>query len=236
MEARDLHELTSAYALDALGADETQAYEAHLGHCERCRAELATLADPVAALAWAVEAPAPPPRLRARILDAAAAERENVLPLPVRRPWVLRATATVGAVAACLAIGFGFWAGSLSNSVTRERATSASALRAVQILADPTARRATLSDGRGVVAVDRTSQGVLVVDRLPAAPSGKTYEAWVIPAGGDARPAGTFHGGGAMSIIRLQEMVPQGAVVAATVERAGGVDKPTQAPVFSARV
>jgi hypothetical protein len=29
--------------------------------------------------------------------------------------------------------------------------------------------------------------------------------------------------------------VPKGAVVAATIERAGGVDQPTQTPIFSAR-
>ena len=43
MEPRDLHELTSAYALDALDATDAEAYEAHLGQCERCRDELATL-------------------------------------------------------------------------------------------------------------------------------------------------------------------------------------------------
>ena len=39
--------------------------------------------------------------------------------------------------------------------------------------------------GQGMVAVDATGRGVLVVDRLPAAPAGKTYEAWVIAPGGE---------------------------------------------------
>ena len=49
----DLHELTAAYALDALGADEAEAYEGHLGQCEECREQLAELNDTAASLAFA---------------------------------------------------------------------------------------------------------------------------------------------------------------------------------------
>jgi anti-sigma-K factor RskA len=76
---------------------------------------------------------------------------------------------------------------------------------------------------------------VLVVRQLPAAPAGKTYEAWVIPRGGAPKAAGLFHGGSAATVVRLRQPVPRGAVVAATVERAGGVPAPTGTPIFSAR-
>jgi anti-sigma-K factor RskA len=85
-----------------------------------------------------------------------------------------------------------------------------------------------------MVAVDAAGHGVLVVRRLPAAPRGKTYEAWVIPAGGMPRRAGVFAGGDAMTMVPLEQSVPRGAVVAATVERAGGVGQPTQTPILSA--
>ena len=75
----DAHDLTAAYALDALDADDREAYETHLGQCEQCRAELATLGEAATSLAWAVASPAPPSRLRERILSAAAAERQNVV-------------------------------------------------------------------------------------------------------------------------------------------------------------
>jgi anti-sigma-K factor RskA len=231
----ELHDLTSAYALDALDADETQAYEAHLAQCEACRDELSTLVESATALAWAVDAPPPPPALRGRILAAAAVGRENVVPLPTRRPWVARTTSAVAAVAACTAVALGIWASSLSNSVNRERAARAADAGAVAILADPASRRVSLDTGDGVVAVDRAGQGVLVVNRLPAAPSGKKYEAWVIPPGGKAKAAGLFRGGDPTTIIRLQHPVSRGSTVAATVERAGGVDAPTQSPVFSGR-
>jgi len=73
------------------------------------------------------------------------------------------------------------------------------------------------------------------VRRLPKAPDGQIYEAWVIPPGGTPRKAGLFSSGGSMTMVPLAESVPRGSVVAATMERAGGVDKPTQTPVFSAQ-
>jgi anti-sigma-K factor RskA len=173
--------------------------------------------------------------LRSRILDAAAAERENVVPLPMRRVWLTRATAAAASVAACAAIGLGVWATSLSNDLASQKAINAQTERATQILLDPTSQKTNLRGGKGMVAVDATGRGVLVVDRLPAAPSGKTYEAWVIPPGGEPQRAGLFKGGGTMTMVPLEQNVPAGSVVAATVERSGGVSKPTATPVFSAQ-
>jgi len=231
----DAHDLTAAYALDALDAEDREAYEAHLGQCEDCRAELATLGEAATALAWAVASPAPPQRLRDRILGAAAAERQNVVSFPAPRQWLFRATAAAAAVAACVAIGLGIWAGSLSHSLSTERSAHAAAARAGEILADPGSRKIELNGGNGMVAVDSAGRGVLVVSRLPAAPAGKTYEAWVIPPGGTPKPAGLFRGGDSPTMLMLDEMVPRGSVVAATMERQGGADKPTETPLFSAQ-
>jgi anti-sigma-K factor RskA len=201
----DLHELTAAYALDALEADEAEAYEAHLAQCERCRLELAELSETAAALGFGVESPAPPERLRSAILDAAAAERTNVVPLP-RRAWSFRVAAAAAAVAACAALGLGLWGASRS---TRTEAISA------------------------VVVVGADRQATLTVSGLAHAPHGKTYEAWVIPAGGHARPAGLFTGGG-KTVVHLLGTVPSGATVAATIEHAGGASAPTSAPIITA--
>ena len=110
MEADALHDLTAAYALDALDPEDARRYEAHLAHCSRCHDELAELSEAAGALAYATEASAPPPALRARILDQARAERPNVVPL---RPRWLRPVIAAAAVAACAAIGLGLWASSL---------------------------------------------------------------------------------------------------------------------------
>src|SRR5207249_11250698 len=155
------------------------------------------------------EAPAPPARLRGSILAAAAAERENVVPL--RRPWLFRATAAAAAVAACTAIGLGVWAGTLSHSLSSERAAHSQDAKAMEILVDPAARKVSLRGGDGTVAVDPQGRGALIVRRLPAAPAGRTYEAWVIPRGGTPRRAGIFHGGGSMTMVPLGPTVPRGA-------------------------
>jgi anti-sigma factor RsiW len=231
----DVHDLTAAYALDALDPEGREIFEAHLGQCARCREELASFGEAATALALGVVSPPPPAGLRNRILAAAAMERENVVPLPMRRPWLVRATVAAASVAACAAIGLGIWAGTLSHSLDRARAASASAEQAAQVLADPSSHKIALHGGSGMLAVDPTGRGVLVVERLPAAPSGRVYEAWVIPPGGAPRKAGLFESSGSMTMVPLAENVPKGAVVAATLERAGGTDKPTQTPVFSAQ-
>jgi anti-sigma factor RsiW len=231
----DAHDLTAAYALDALDAADREAYEAHLGRCEQCRAELATLGEAATALAWATVSPAPPQRLRESILAAATAERQNVVPFPVRRQWVFRAAVATSAAAACAAVVLGIWASSLSHSLRNERSAHASAARVTEILADPASRKVELRGGSGMVAVDARGHGVLVVRQLPPAPSGKTYEAWVIPPGGQPKRAGLFRGGESPTMLTLDAMVPPGAVVAATMERQGGVDRPTETPIFSAQ-
>ena len=196
----DPHDLTAAYALDALDPDEAEAYERHLSQCEECRAQLAELNETAANLAFAAGAPAPPTRLRASILDASA-ERSNVVPL-LRRRWVARGLAVAAAAVAAIAVGLGV---SLSQS---------SHTRVYTLMIGPT-RTATLH-----------------ISGLSAAPSGKTYEAWVIPAGHTPRPAGLFRGG-AGTTVHLQGVVPPKAIVAVTVEPAGGSNQPTSKPFFT---
>jgi len=197
----DPHDLTAAYALDALGPDEAEAYERHLGQCEECREELAELNETAAALAFGTAAPAPPERLRASILDAAAAERSNVVPL-LRRRWVARGLAVAAAAAACIIVGL---------------AVSQSQSSGPQL--------------SWQLSVGPTGKATLSVSGLAAAPHGKTYEAWLIPAGHSPRPAGLFSG--STSGVRLHGTVPPHGVVAVTVEPAGGSSHPTTRPIVT---
>ena len=210
MDAETLHELTAAYALDALEEGEREAFEAHLAECERFRDEVAALSSVAAALAHAVEPVSPPPALRGRILDAARAERPNVVPL---RPRWLSPVSAVAAVAACAAVGLGIWNISLHNRLSGDRA-----LHQVAVNGSP-----------GSFVVSSGTTAALVFARLDAAPAGKTYEAWVIE-GKTAVPAGLFRGGSGAVYVPLARKVPRGAVVAATVEPAGGSAQPTAKP------
>lgn len=202
----DLHDLTAAYALDALDGDEVEAYERHLSQCEECRAELAELNETAATLAFGAVAPAPPERLRAAILETTAAERSNVVPLLQRR-WVVRGLAVAAAAAACIVVGL---AVALTRSSQPSPIVSMSLSRGV--------------DGKATVHFTG----------LAAVSSGKTYELWVIPKNKAPQPAGLFRDGTSMTI-HLKGAVPPGAIVAVTVERAGGVPAPTSSPIVSAR-
>ena len=229
MESLTMHDLTAAYALDALDAEESREYEEHLATCERCREELAQLGNAAGALAFAVESPVPPAALRLRILETARAERPNVV--PVRSRW-MGATRAIAAVAAVAAIGFGIWAASLSSSLDQERSARQ---KVVRLLADPTTTTRPVSGkAGGTLVVSSSGEAALIVSRLAHAPSGKTYEAWVI-AKGKPKRAGTFDGGGGTNFLSLERNVPSGAQVAVTLERRPGVDKPTGPILLSSK-
>ena len=228
MEADALHDLTAAYALNALEPEDARRYEAHLAHCERCHDELAELSETASALAFATETSAPPPELRARILDQARAERPNVVPL---RPRWLRLVIAAAAVAACVAIGLGLWAASLSGKLDRREAELKNQQRVAQILADPGSHKISFSRGTLVVAPD--GRGALVLSKLADPGSDHTYEAWVAD-GGAPQPAGLFAGGTAIAV-PLDQPVRDGATVMVTEEKAGGTEAPSSAPFLIVR-
>ncbi len=224
----EIHELTAAYALDALDARDREAYGAHLGSCERCRAELGGLQQVATALAYAADGPAPPAELRGRILAAARAQRPKVVPLRPR--WAVP-SAAAAAVAACAAIGLGIWSLSLSHDLDRQRAAASSSRAALALIAHPDARRIQLAGADGVIAVTPSGRAAIAFADLGDAPSGKTYEAWVT-RGGVTQPAGTFDG----RTLVLTRSVPAGARIAVTVERAGGARQPTGEPLAQAQL
>jgi anti-sigma-K factor RskA len=208
----ELHDLAAAYALDALDPEERWTFEQHLYSCERCREEVAALRETAAELAYVPEGPAPPPQLRERILREARAGRSTEV-VPRRRRWLFPATAVAAVAATFAAVGFAVWGISAQDNAPVEQ-------QVVPLDGAP---------GNLIVAGD---EGTLVVC-LDQAPSGKTYEAWVIE-GDTPRRAGLFAGG--CRSVQLQEPVASGNTVAVTLEDEGGVDSPTTDPLLSANV
>src|SRR5437667_9599659 len=94
------HELSAAYALDALDGDDLQTYETHLAGCEQCREDVASFRATASALAYDVDLPPLPETLEHRIVAAARAERPNVVPLRQRLALPAAALSGVAAVAA----------------------------------------------------------------------------------------------------------------------------------------
>lgn len=231
MERAEIHELSAAYALDALDGPELDAFEKHLAHCAECREAVDAFQEAAAELAHDTDGHAPSPALRGRILAEAKSERPNVVPFP-RRRWAFPVAAAAAVASACLALGLSFWAADLSQQLDDERAALHISEEAVALLADPDATRIPLDGAEGVLVVDDdTGEGWLVVQGLDRAPSAKTYEAWVIE-GDEAQPAGLFAGGGERTVFALTQPVPDGAIVAVTLEDAGGVQQSEQDPLF----
>ena len=224
------HELSAAYALDALDGDDLRAFESHLATCARCRDDVVSFRETAAALAFDVQPLAVPETLERRILSGARAERLTAVPL--RHRWALPA-AGVAAVAAVVAIGFGIWAIQLSNSLDRERSAHSADARVIAVLSQRGARQIPTKGGSGTLVVAPTGRAVLVANGLPAAGRGKTYEAWVV-RGGDARAAGLFRGGAGSKVIELTRPVGRGAIVGVTLEAAGGSKTPTGAMLLQA--
>ncbi|TMJ97915.1 MAG: hypothetical protein E6G67_01770 [Actinobacteria bacterium] len=149
---------------------------------------------------------------------ALATDVEPVPPPPHLREQILQTVrAERFAAAACAAaVGLGVWAVSLSHRLDARP-------QAVQLVG-----------AQGRLVVTPSGEGTLVVSGLRPAPTGKTYEAWVI-RGGQATPAGTFHGGSGRTAVALTAPIPDGAVVGVTLERAPGASQPSQAPLFTSQ-
>ncbi|MDX6387928.1 MAG: hypothetical protein QOD85_1730, partial [Gaiellaceae bacterium] len=137
----DLHENSALYALDVLDGEERTRFEEHLADCATCQGELRGFREAASALAF-VESKTPPPALRGRILAAARAEPQNVIPLRPRRSLAVSIAAVAAVAATTAAVGLGIWAASLHHSLAGERAASG-------VLRDPLARHVHLQGRPG---------------------------------------------------------------------------------------
>lgn len=174
-DPQDLHELTGAYALDALPEDERQRFEAHLESCERCAREVVTLRATTSRLAE-LSTDVPPSGLRDRILDEARhtpQERAVIGPAPVSSAftsdrasdrtsdhrqhsgsarWIHRLTAAAAVVFAIAVIGLGSMVADLGDRLDEAEAiaqrSERSAEQFVELLTAPDANLQT-AEGPG---------------------------------------------------------------------------------------
>jgi anti-sigma factor RsiW len=228
-----IHELTAGYALDALDPEERRRYEAHLAECPRCREELTSFWQTTEALAIAASGPEPSPELRSRVLAAVRAEPRVVVQLGSRRrPRAVPVLGAVAAVAAVVAVAVGLWAASLSGDLDEARSALERERAASAVLGDPAAREVSLEAGEGRLVVGDDGRAVLVLDGLAPAPSGKTYEMWIIE-GENPVPAGLFPGRDGLDVALLDGTVETGDVVAVTVEDEAGAQAPSSMPIVA---
>ena len=141
----------------------------------------------------AASGPVPRPELRDRILSAARAEPQTVVPFEPRSRRALPVVGAVAAVAAVAALAIGLWASQLRGDLDEARSALERQRLAAAVLADPNARTVALSNGQGRLVVDENGRAALVLRDMGPAPAGKTYEVWVVE-GENAVPAGLFPG------------------------------------------
>ena len=148
-----------------------------------------------------------------------------------RSRWALPAAAVAVAAVAALAV----WGISLDRSLSHEQSARQRDARILAILSDKDSQRVPISGASGTLVVSPTRNAVLVVNGLSAAPSGQTYEAWIVTSTG-AHRAGLFRGGAGRKFAALTRPVPANAVVGVTLEKAGGANKPTGAMLIRAQM
>jgi hypothetical protein len=163
--------------------------------------------------------------------------------LPQKRRPSGATLAGLAAVVGLGAIALGAWG--VATTVSEGDSTGAiqtvTAVEGVQqvisLAAKPTSARIPFQGaGRQIIlVVGARGYGVLVFPSgFERAPTGKTYQAWVIKPNVEA-PASAAIFSGKELVVPLTTPVPPGAVVAITVEKAGGVPAPTQTPKILAK-
>ncbi len=239
----DLHQLTGAYALDALDDIERADFERHLRSCGSCADEVIELREAAAGLADRV-ATVPPEHLKAKVTaeiartrQISATERVHGRRPPVRRLLAMAAAAVL--IAATTGLAGVAWQGHQSAKESQALASQAAELTArfTRVLTDPSRRETVQAPSVGGLATVVTAQGtaVLAADRLPAPPSGKAYQVWRITKRSVISSPGLLEltdGHGQM----LVSGVSTGDTVALSVEPAGGSKQPTTTPILLVEV
>ena len=239
----DLHSLAGPYALDALEAgSERDRFTRHLSRCQSCAAEVKGFREVATAMAFAAAAE-PPAELRDRVLTAAARTRQ--LPPEVRTharprrsrnsvPWVPWLSGVVATASIVVAVLFGFAQAHTRDELNQVKAEN----QAISLLLSaPQAKLLTHEVTHGgvatvVLAADRHELAV-VTTGLPALPSGKVYQLWLIgkPKIVSAGLLPAAKNGQTPAV--LATGVVKGDTLGLTVEPAGGSAQPTTTPILA---
>jgi anti-sigma-K factor RskA len=230
-------ESVGSYLLGALPEVERQAFERHLEGCARCREEVDRLRVAAEALPHGVEPLAPPPGLKASLMEvvereaaqrsAAAAEPAR---LPARRsrfaglslPRLRPATAALGG-AALLAIGVGV------GYVVSDDGAGGARTVAGTVSGLPTAS-ASLT-----VAPDG-DQAVLRVRGMPATAPDTTYQVWLSRDGRVTSQSLFTVGRDGQGAAAVRDPVDGADAVMVTREPAGGSPAPTAQPIVTVKL
>lgn len=223
----------AAFALGALDAAEAATVAGHVDRCSACRAEVRALRETAWTMAEATARDTTPGQ-RAAIVERA--RRESGLarrlgglgpvgtflsrPLPTAIPLALAVVVIVA--------GAGYV---VAQRDADRRGSALSGIAGARVVAlAPTGE---VAGARGSLVVPQNADAPYLLLDLPAAPTGKIWEAWVI-RGQTAIPAGTTDAQG-VTLLTLLVTPGAGDTVAITAEPRGGADQPTGRIVLTGR-
>ncbi len=238
----DMHSLSGAYALDALeGGTERDRFARHMNRCQSCASEVRGFREVATALAFAAATEAPP-ELRDRVLAAAARTRQ--LPPEIRTharprrtrtpaPWVPWLSGVVATASIVVAVLFGFAQAHTQQELNQARAQNQAV---ALVLSAPQVKLLSHATTKGgvatvVLAADR-HQLVVTTSGLPALPTGKVYQLWLI--GKTIVSAGLLPSAkSGQTAPVLASGVVKGDELGLTVEPAPGSSQPTTTPILA---
>ncbi len=234
-------ELTGLYVLGALTEAERQAFEAHASSCVTCTAEIRALTPVPAALAHLVTAETPSPDVRRRVMaslrggrgEREALEREASAERMIHdRPAARRSTIVAWLAAAAsiaVAVGLGGYALQLRRATSGDRLVAA-VLAAPDLVRIDLAGQAVAPSASARAFWSRTQGLVFTASNLPAAPSGRVYQLWVLSSQPAPMSAGLMKpdtNGRVSTTVKTPVDMPQPVAMAVTLEPEGGVPAPT---------
>jgi anti-sigma-K factor RskA len=234
-------ELSGQYELYALGVleePELSELHEHLGrNCELCAPGVRRAAVRVSMFADMAPVAEPPQDLRGRVLAGV-----GIVP-KFSWNWMQ----TWATVAAAVVLGL-LWVGHARRERIRDIALHDAMEQVKQseeilaLLSAPDTIVRVSQEGatqppQGKVFLNPKRGVLLIASNLPPAAEGKTYEMWVIPAGGKPVPAGLFQSESNGTAVHMQQGpvdVASTGAVAVTLEPAGGAPQPTSQPLIVA--
>ncbi|MCM2390388.1 anti-sigma factor [Streptomyces albipurpureus] len=241
MTTADLHTLTGAYVLHALGPEERVEFEHHLMECPSCDQEVRELAATAGKLSLVV-AMVPPPELKQQVMRRISTERQEP-PGPGRARLERRSGGRALSrfvLAACVAAAMGLggvslWQHQEANDARQaaQRAERQSAELAA-VLSAPDAKLAAggLPGGaKGTVVVSTSlNKAAFFTSGMPEPAAGKVYQLW-FNDNGTMRSAGLMNPATPNNAVLMKGPVDAASGMGVTVEPAGGSSEPTSAPL-----
>lgn len=237
VSCEDLKDVFELYALGVLDGEEKSQVEQHLARgCETCQASLREALAVNALVMASVKQVAPPSGLKRRVLAGFGVERG-------RWGWLgAFAAALMAVVAVWLSVEERHREGELAEArrqviaVTGERDQLN---RAFNFLNQPETKQVNFGSGqqqppRGNVFINPRLGVLLIASNLPALPSGKTFEMWVVPSkNGAPHPAGLFQATQGTGMNILPGAVDSLYAVAVSIEPEAGAQTPSDVILFA---